>query len=53
MKKQDKSKLRLDRETLAPLQGQQLDGVHGGTSPATTTVVPITYTIATKLFNCR
>ena len=32
MRKQDARKLRLDRETLAPLQRDALDGVAGGAS---------------------
>jgi hypothetical protein len=30
------NKLSLDRETLMPLQSEQLDGVHGGVTPLVT-----------------
>jgi len=33
MKKQDAKKLRLDRETLQPLESAQLEGVAGGITP--------------------
>jgi hypothetical protein len=57
MKKQDKSKLRLDRETVAPLQAQVLDAVNGGvwvTPPPTgTTSIRIGQWLATKLLACK
>jgi hypothetical protein len=57
MKKISKGKLNLNRETLQPLQGDELEGVNGGqaitlpttTRPTTTTTLPPPTTLS-KLF---
>ena len=48
MKKSSHKKLSLQRETLAPLQAEQLQGVQGGLTPA----IVVGGVVAVTLFFC-
>ena len=48
MKKQQLRKLNLKRETLVPLQSEQLDGVAGGATPT----IVVASAVAITMFFC-